>query len=258
MSSFKKNISVSFKDVTVNDGLLKYYEQNISKMPAGSFDLVSNGVVIYRYVLPSNVSKDNKVSKKVAYYNAHRQQYIAYYKRLCSNYSLLPVRLVGANPYTNILLKYVSEVSAITEGFLVGKNNPTSEEILDAVLKSAKIIKEQKTTFAQQHRSLDLAGSVLVPHLFEKKPVYDDNFKKVCRQFLTFGNTCLLDLDKNSEQAKQIRKLFFEAQKYYENSFTAATERNGVRRIGVLEKKLKVGAKTIKVIQSRKKINQYE
>lgn len=226
MSSDNKPISISFKDVVINDNLLRYYENNMSEMRAGSFDLIGNKVIIYRYSIQGNVSKDNKVAKMVAYYNAHREQYIVYYKRLYQNYAALPVKLVGANPYSNILLKYVAEVSSIAEGFLVGNANPSESDVLEAVLKSVKVLDRQKNIFAKEHMSLDLAGVALKVLPGDAKPVYDESFKKLCRQFLTFGNVCLLDLDKNSEQAKQIRKQFGDARKYYENRFSNAVKKS--------------------------------
>lgn len=226
MSSDNKPISISFKDVVINDNLLRYYENNMSEMRAGSFDLIGNKVIIYRYSIQGNVSKDNKVAKMVAYYNAHREQYIVYYKRLYQNYAALPVKLVGANPYSNILLKYVAEVSSIAEGFLVGNANPSESDVLEAVLKSVKVLDRQKNIFAKEHMVLDLAGVALKVLPGDAKPVYDESFKKLCRQFLTFGNVCLLDLDKNSEQAKQIRKQFGDARKYYENRFSNAVKKS--------------------------------
>lgn len=247
---------VSFKDVVINDRLLRYYENNMSEMPAGSFDLIGKTVVIYRYSIPGNVAKDNNVAKRVEYYDTHRLQYVSYYKRLCKNYAALPVKLVGANPYSNILLKYVAEISAIAEGFLVSKENPSKADVLEAVLKSAKGLEKQKDVFVAEHMSLDLAGAALGAHTGNVKPVYDDNFKKLCRQFLTFGNICLLDLDKNSDQAKQVRKLFADSQKYYENCF-ANNAQNGAKQIEVQEKRLNVNPAVLKVAQNRKKVSQY-
>lgn len=259
MSSDNKPISISFKNIVINDNLLRYYENNMSEMRAGSFDLIGNKVIIYRYSIQGKVSKDNKVAKMVAYYNAHHAQYIVYYKRLCQNYAALPVKLVGANPYSNILLKYVAEVSSIAEGFLVGNANPSESDVLEAVLKSAKVLDKQKDVFAKEHMSLDLAGVVL--GAAEGKPLYDASFKKLCRQFLTFGNVCLFDLDKNSEQAKQIRKLFVDAQKYYENRFSNAVKKNkefNEKRFKVAPMKtIKVSAQTINVIQDRKNVSEH-
>ena len=73
-----KPITVSFQDVVVNDSLLKFYESNMSKLCAGSFDVVGNNVVIYRYLISGNVNKNNKAAKAIDYYNAHRNQYVAY------------------------------------------------------------------------------------------------------------------------------------------------------------------------------------
>lgn len=256
MSLNSKPISVSFKDVVISAISLEQYEKDISKLPAGFVDLMGNNVIIYRYFIPSNVSKDNKVAQQIAYFNAHRAQYIAYYKRLCQNYDALPVKLVGANPYSNILLKYVAEVSAIAEGFLVGNANPSKSDVLNAVLKSAKVLERKRDVFAKEHMSLDLAGAALGAHTGNVKPLYDDNFKKLCRQFLTFGNVCLLDLDKNSEPAKQIRKLFVDSQKYYENRF-ANNAQNGAKQIKVQEKRLNVNPAVLKVAQNRKKVSQH-
>lgn len=109
--------------------------------------------------------------------------------------------------------------------------------------------------------SLDLAGVALNVLPGDAKPVYDESFKKLCRQFLTFGNVCLLDLDKNSEQAKQIRKHFGDAQKYYENSFSNGVKKNeefNKKRYQVAPmKKINVSAPIIKVIQNRKNVSEY-
>ena len=255
-----KPITVSFQDVVVNDSLLKFYESNMSKLCAGSFDVVGNNVVIYRYLISGNVGNNNKAAKVIDYYNTHRDQYVAYYKSLCKNYGKLPVTLVNRNSYSNILLKYIAEVAAMAEGFLIDKNPPTPADVLDAVFKSAKVLEKNKDYYAKQHIALDLAGVQLGIQSGDGKPVYDDNFKILCRQFLTFGDVCLLDMDKNTEQAKQIRKLIYDAQKYYEKTFSAqskAAPKFHNKQVKVPNITARADMKFVKVAQDIKKTSQY-
>lgn len=255
-----KPVTVSFQDRIVDDSLLKFYEKNLSNLCAGSFDLVANNVVIYRFILSGNVNKNNKAAKIIDYYNAHRDQYVAYYKSLCKNYGKLPVTLVNRNSYSNIFLKYVAEVAAVAEGFLINKNSPTPDDVLDAVLKSVKVLEKNKDYYAKQHMALDLAGVQIGIQSGDGKPVYDDNFKNLCRQFLTFGNVCLLDLNKNTEQAKQIRKLIYDAQKYYEKTFSEqskAAPKFHNEQVKVPNITVHADMKFVKMVQDSKKTPQY-
>lgn len=218
-----KQIKVSYKDIVIDDNFLRRYAANKSILRAGDFDLVKNEIVIYRYSLAANIDKAHPVAKIVSGFNANRARYIAYYSRKRENYAKLPKNILQPASYSDVLLKYVAEVSAITEGFLVGKIQPNKQDILSAVLQAAEMVSKKKKHFAKEHMDLNLTGVQLFQLLnmpVQKAPaVYDSSFRQLCRQFLTFGNICLLDLDKKSPQAKQIRAFFNEAQKYYEDQF---------------------------------------